>query len=294
MAELPLSILVVEDDDDTRDAIALSVRELGYRCAVAGNGNQALQQMEDEAFDIVLSDWRMPELEGNELCRRLRASQAETYTYFIMITGLADRDHLLQGLGAGVDDYLVKPVDFDELALRLVAAERVVQSHKKVRRDSEGSFKLARVDALTGVGNRLRMDEDLKALSSEVARYGKRCAIALCDVDFFKRYNDRHGHLAGDDILRDVAQTISSHLRAGDRVYRYGGEEFVIVYPEQSVVEATGACERVRAAVAEKTGVTLSAGVAGAVGGDAKRWLAVADEALYRAKGNGRNRVEAA
>lgn len=294
MAELPLSVLVVEDDEDTRDVITGAVKELGYRACSARDGREALALLETQAFDVVLSDWRMPEIEGTELCQRIREHDNVEYTYFIMITGLTDRDHLLAGLGAGVDDYLMKPVDFDELALRLVAAERVVRSHKRVRRDSEGSFRLARVDALTGVGNRLRMEEDLKALSSDVVRYAKRGAIALCDVDHFKRYNDRHGHLAGDEILRKVADTIQKELRAGDRVYRYGGEEFVIVFPEQPVTEATAACERVRAAVADRCGITLSAGVADVRGPDPKTWLAAADEALYRAKNNGRNRVEAA
>jgi diguanylate cyclase (GGDEF)-like protein len=287
-------VLVVEDDDESRDVIGGAVRDLGYRCTTASDGAEARALLERNTFDVVVSDWRMPGLEGTELCRYIRSHDTGEYTYFIMVTGLNDRDHLLAGLSAGANDYLVKPLDFDELTLRLHNAEQVIEAQKKLRRDSEGSFRLARVDALTGVGNRLRMEEDLRALASDIARYGKRCALALCDVDHFKAYNDLHGHLAGDELLRAIARTVGQVLRAGDHVYRYGGEEFLIVFPEQSVAEATAASERVRAAVAERCGATVSAGVAAASGPDAKTWLAAADEALYRAKESGRNRVEAA
>lgn len=295
MDELPLTVLVVEDDADTREEVGRAVEERGHRWVGATDGVDALRVLKERSFDLVLSDLRMPLMDGLELCRRVRAREDGGYTYFMLMTGLSDREHLLAGLGAGADEYLTKPLDFAEFELRMAAAERVVRSHKKLRRDSEGSFRLARVDALTGVGNRLRMEEDLRALLGEVHRYGKRCALALCDVDHFKRYNDTHGHLAGDDLLRSIAQTIHRMLRAADHLYRYGGEEFVVVFPEQSVAEATAAMERIRAEVAETCGITVSAGVAAPDGAtDPKRWIAAADAALYRAKGGGRNRVEAA
>ncbi len=295
MNELALSVLVVEDDEDTREAIGRAVAERGHAWLGAADGIDALQLLTENTVDLVLSDWRMPRMDGLELCRLVREREDAGYTYFMLMTGLCDREHLLAGLGAGADEYVTKPLDFDEFDLRMAAAERVVRSHKKLRRDSEGSFQLARMDALTGVGNRLRMEEDLRALVGEVRRYGKRCALALADVDHFKKYNDTYGHLAGDDLLRLIAQTIQSKLRSSDRLYRYGGEEFVVVFPEQSVPEATGAMERILAAVAETCRVTVSAGVAASGGAaEAKEWIAAADAALYRAKGSGRNRVEAA
>lgn len=294
MNELPLCVLVVEDDVDTREEIGRAVAELGHRWIGATDGVDAVRLLREHEVDLVLSDLRMPHMDGLDLCRKVR-EQEEGYTYFMLMTGLSDREHLLAGLGAGADEYVTKPLYFDEFALRMAAAERMVRSQKKLRRDSEGSFRLARVDALTGAGNRLRMDEDLRALLGEVERYGKRCALALADVDHFKLYNDTHGHLAGDEMLRKISATIQKMLRASDHLYRYGGEEFVLAFPEQSVSEATSAMERIRAMVAETCGITLSAGVAApGASGDAKEWIAAADAALYRAKGSGRNRVEAA
>lgn len=295
MDELPLSVLVVEDDADTRDAIEHAVADRGHQCFSAMDGLDALRVLGDSQVDVVLSDWRMPRLDGLELCRRVRESAEGDYTYFMLMTGLSDREHLITGLGAGADGYVTKPLDWAEFDARMATAERVVRSQKRLRRDSEGSFRLARIDALTGVGNRLRMEEDVRALLGEVRRYGKRCALALCDIDHFKRYNDTYGHLAGDELLRSVAQTIQAKLRSSDHLYRYGGEEFVITFPEQSVAEGTAAMERIRAAVSEGCGITISAGVAepeNAV--EPTEWIASADVALYRAKDGGRNRVEAA
>jgi diguanylate cyclase (GGDEF)-like protein len=263
-----------------------------------------------EPAAVILSDWRMPRMDGLELCRRTRVDEDDgPYTYFIFMTAFADKDHFVQGLEAGADDYQTKPIDLDELRARPVSAARVVALYRKLaqqnaslRRDSENSFRVARLDALTCVPNRLSMDEDLKVLWSRVKRYGHRYSIAVCDVDRFKRYNDAFGHLAGDDVLRRVAQTIRDELREGDGLYRYGGEEFVIMLAEQALGESLGAMDRVRAAVerlaipaTDGRVVTISAGVAeldGSVDTMPEEWLRRADAALYRAKSSGRNRVE--
>lgn len=145
-------------------------------------------------------------------------------------------------------------------------------------------------------------DEDLDVLWSRAKRYGQRYSVAICDIDHFKKYNDRYGHLAGDQVLRSIAQTIRRALRQGDVLYRYGGEEFVAVLPEQPVVEAASAMNRVRDAIerlgiagAEQGVVTISVGVAeldATIDANLEAWLRRADAALYRAKANGRNRVE--
>jgi two-component system cell cycle response regulator len=152
------------------------------------------------------------------------------------------------------------------------------------------------------LGNRLRLTEDLQSLQSRAERYGHTYAVVVCDVDFFKAYNDRYGHLAGDDVLRRVAATISSGLRNGDSAYRYGGEEFLIVLPEQNAEAAANTADRLRRAV-EDLGiphansppvglVTISAGFATSAGmEDADALLKAADTALYAAKKAGRNRV---
>ncbi len=266
--------------------------------------------LQADRADVVLSDWTLPHMGGVELCRRMRAADGEgAYTYFIFMTGFDDREHFLRGMDAGADDYHTKPVDIEELQARLVSAGRVLALYRKLadknrelRRDSQTSFLAARVDPLTGVGNRLRMDEDLDVLWSRAQRYGHPFAAALCDIDEFKRYNDRFGHVAGDDVLLRVAQTIRKELRQGDSLYRYGGEEFLAVLPNQSLSEAACAMERVRGAIeslavpAPRGIVTISVGVAEldlALDRTLKDWLRRADAALYRAKEAGRNRVDA-
>lgn len=306
---VPLNVLVVDDEDAARQALETAVRLLGYKCRSARDGLEAWEMHQREHADVILSDWQMPRMDGVELCRRTRVDADEgTYTYFIFMTSFGDKDHFLRGMEAGADDYHTKPVDLDELCARLASAGRVVAVYRKLaeknavlKRDSQLSFRVARIDALTQVSNRLSMDEDLKVLWSRAKRYLHRYSIAICDIDRFKRYNDHFGHLAGDDVLRRVAQTIRAQLREGDGLYRYGGEEFVVLLPEQSLAEAARAMDRVRLAV-EHLGiatsrdhvVTISFGVAELelpVDRTPEDWLRRADAALYRAKANGRNRV---
>jgi diguanylate cyclase (GGDEF)-like protein len=308
-----LNVLVVEADDAAREALVTSVRLLGHDCRCARDGLEAWEMHQAERADVIISDWQTPRMDGLELCRRTRVARDKgTYTYFILLASFSDKAHFIRGMEAGADDYHQKPVDLDELRARLVSAARVLGVYRELadknavlRRDSQASFRVARIDALTQVANRLSMEEDLGALWSRVKRYGHRYSIAMIDVDRFKDYNDHFGHVAGDDALRRVASTVREQLRAGDGLYRYGGEEFVVLLPEQTRSVAARAMDRVRAAVeqlaipthGERRILTISLGVAELdLGGDAtwQDWLRRADEALYRAKATGRNRVEAA
>jgi two-component system chemotaxis response regulator CheY len=306
-----LNIIVAEEDDSSRDNLVASVRLLGHRCRAARDGLQAWQMQLDERADAILANLQMPGMDGLELCRRTRvANDNDAYTYFIFMTDLADKDHFLKGMEAGADDYHTKPVDIDELRARLVSASRVVALYKRLaeqnavlRRDSQTSFRQARTDALTQVANRLAMEEDFKVLWARAKRYRHRYSLAICDVDTFKAYNDRFGHLAGDEVLRRVAATLREKLREGDGLYRYGGDEFVVLLPEQSLSEAGRALERIRLAVEELAipgvqddrSVTLSFGVAElqqATDASPEDWLRRADAALYKAKSEGRNRLD--
>jgi two-component system cell cycle response regulator len=304
-----LKVLVVDSDPLSRLALQQAVHRLGHECRTAKDGLEAWEILRADRADVVLSDWSLPRMGGVELCRRMRAADGDgAYTYFIFMTGFDDREHFLRGMEAGADDYHTKPVDIEELQARLVSAGRVLSLYRKLannnlqlRRDSQTSFHAARVDPVTGVANRLRMDEDLEVLWSRAQRYGHPFAAALCDIDEFKKYNDHFGHLAGDDVLRRVAQSIRKGLRQGDAFYRFGGEEFLVVLPEQSLSEAMRAMERVRGdierlAIPAHTGVlTISVGVAEldlAVDHTLKDWLRRTDAALYQAKEGGRNRVE--
>jgi two-component system cell cycle response regulator len=306
-----LSVLVVDDEDATRHTLVHAVSLLGHDCRSASDGFEAWEMHQTDHADVILCDWKMPRMDGLELCLRVRAAEVEgAYTYFIFVTGFDDKEHFLRGMEAGADDFHSKPVDIDELQARLASAGRVVSLYRRLaqktselRRDSQASFQLARVDALTGIGNRLRMDEDLGVLWSQVQRYPRKYALSLSDIDEFKKYNDHFGHVAGDEVLRRVAQTLRSGLRQGDMLYRYGGEEFVAVLPEQSLAEAACAMDRLRrdverlaiTTVGAPRVVTISIGVAEfdpAHDRSLEDWLRRTDAALYQAKNGGRNRVE--
>ncbi len=307
-----LDILIADDDESTRELIGRKLTKLGHRCRLAADGLQALELLSRRPADVVVSDWDMPGMTGAELCTKLRKVGDEApYTYFVILTSFDDRDHLLGGMAAGADDYQRKPVNLDELEARLMSASRVVALHRRLetrtaelRDDTHRLYAASRTDALTGAGNRLRLDEEVETLLSRAQRYGHKCSLAICDLDFFKSFNDELGHVAGDEALRRVAEGMRGTLRASDTLYRYGGEEFVVLLIEQTVGEATRAMERMRAAIerlaipSPATGgaLTISIGVA-EVDPDADHtpdeWIARADHALYEAKDLGRNRVQA-
>ena len=308
-----MKILIAEDDAVSRTILHRAVEKFGHECLAAEDGQKAWElYRETPEVDAIISDWMMPGMDGLELCRKVREeAKPRGYTYFIFLTALGDRDHLRIGLEAGADDYLFKPLDRDELQVRLISARRVTELHRRLafqnvelEKLNRELFEQSREDALTQLGNRLRLRDELEALRGRVQRYDHNYSAVLCDVDHFKPYNDHYGHLAGDEVLRKVAQTIAAHCRSGDTAYRYGGEEFLIILPEQDRDSAVEVADRLRQAV-EELGipheakdppgvVTISAGVAALPAGTSKsaaNLLGDADAALYRAKQSGRNRV---
>jgi two-component system, cell cycle response regulator len=308
-----LRILIAEDDAVSRTILHRAVEKFGHECLAAEDGERAWEiYRETSGVDAIISDWMMPGMDGLELCSKVRGEERNGYTYFIFLTALGDRNHLHMGLEAGADDYLSKPLDRDELQVRLISARRVTELHRRLAFQNgelevlnRKLFEQSREDPLTRLGNRLRLREEFEALRGRVERYGHNYSAVLCDVDYFKLYNDHYGHLAGDEVLQKVAETIADHCRSGDTAYRYGGEEFLIILPEQSQESATAIADRLRRAVEDlripheaKEGpppvVTISAGVASLSAGankSADALLGEADTALYRAKQSGRNRV---
>jgi two-component system, cell cycle response regulator len=307
-----LRILIAEDDAVSRTILHRAVEKFGHECLAAEDGERAWEiYRETSGVDAIISDWMMPGMDGLELCSKVRGEERNGYTYFIFLTALGDRNHLHMGLEAGADDYLSKPLDRDELQVRLISARRVTELHRRLAFQNgelevlnRKLFEQSREDPLTRLGNRLRLREEFEALRGRVERYGHNYSAVLCDVDYFKLYNDHYGHLAGDEVLQKVAETIADHCRSGDTAYRYGGEEFLIILPEQSQESATATADRLRRAVEDMRIpheandppgiVTISAGVATLSAGANKSadvLLGEADAALYHAKQSGRNRV---
>jgi two-component system chemotaxis response regulator CheY len=300
-------ILIADDSATPRLILKRELEKLGHECRVAKDGIQAWDAFRQGGAEVVISDWMMPGMDGPELCRRLRADASAPYAYFIILTSLEDRESVVEGMQAGADDFLTKAFSHDELKARLIAAERVTELHRRLAhqqaelgRLNAELFGTSRTDYLTGVGNRLRQDEDLAVLGARARRYGQTFCVALFDVDRFKAYNDTFGHLAGDEALRSIAETFVAESRDVDTVYRYGGEELLIVFPEQELDQAAVAAERVRSkvealAIPHAHGVvTVSAGIAAVEpgdGADVGALLKRADASLYEAKESGRNRV---
>src|SRR5215213_1332749 len=200
-----MRVLIAEDSAMGRLLLQRAVEAMGHTCLVATDGLSAWELFESENPDVVISDWMMPGLEGPELCRRIRSRPDAPYVYFVFLTVFREKEHALVGIQAGADDYLTKPLDPRDLKICLIAAERVISVHRglaqktaELERANRELFESARTDALTHVGNRLRLHEDLDRLDSRVARYGYAYAVAMCDLDHFKAYNDALGHPAGD------------------------------------------------------------------------------------------------
>jgi two-component system, cell cycle response regulator len=308
-----MQILIAEDDPITRLLLELTIQKHGHQCFSAEDGLQAWQLFQNQSVDVIISDWMMPGIDGIELCHRVRGHAKEGYTYFIFLTALADKAHLLEGISMGADDYLVKPLDPNDLKIRLLVATRITGLHrelaiKKAELESLNVelYRQARRDSLTQLRNRLALSEDMEEISAISSRYNQNYCMVMCDIDYFKKYNDRYGHLAGDEVVRRVAGALKDTCRKGDKIYRYGGEEFLIILPYQSLASGEIAAEHYRKAVENlaithelnlpEGLVTLSLGVAVLFPGDIQnmdRCLQEADQALYLAKEAGRNRVAA-
>jgi diguanylate cyclase (GGDEF)-like protein len=222
-----------------------------------------------------------------------------------LLTGKGGRQHLVAGLEAGADDYLVKPCDPEELRARLAAGRRILRLQDHYLASQEALRDLAAHDPLTGLWNRAGLIDRLDRELARVRRGGSSLAVVIADLDHFKLVNDRYGHLAGDEVLRSAARRMQETLRPYDTAGRYGGEEFLLILPDCDRENAVRLAERVRQRIRGEPvdtddaaiPLTVSLGVAVArpgVSSDATSLIAAADQALYRAKETGRDRVEVA
>jgi two-component system cell cycle response regulator len=296
-----MKVILADDDAVTRHLLQVSLTRWGYDVEAFADGRAAWAFL-DAATEptLVILDWMMPGLDGLDVCRRLRAQAREPYVYVLMITGRADRKDIVEGLKAGADDFMVKPVDRDELRARVSVGERIVRLQTELIAARQTMVQLATIDSLTNLPNRAAI---LSTLAKEVNRAGREqipISVAVADLDHFKRINDTYGHAVGDIALREGGARLQSRLRSYQPVGRIGGEEFLIVLPKCDASMAELVLERARAAVSEtpitangaSIHLTCSFGSATLWPGDDRdldAFVQAADRALYAAKATGRN-----
>lgn len=274
----------------------------GYEVVAVENGRQAQAQLETHSFQLVLTDWSMPEMDGEALVRWIRQAGSEEYIYVIVLTGERDKAHLTQAFDAGADDYVTKPFDREELLARLRVGKRILQLQASMLETERQLREIADRDGLTDLLNRRALDARLSEAFSYFRRRGRPLSIALLDLDHFKRVNDDFGHPAGDAVLRETARRVPEAVRGYDTLGRYGGEEFLLILPDTVAWSARLVAERVRQVIGQTPVVHEDRiiKISGSVGvvtvgvgfqGELHQVVAAADGALYEAKRRGRDRV---
>ncbi len=298
------TILLAEDDPVTRMLMTRFLKKAGYEVDAVANGSEALDRMTTRYYPMLVTDWEMPEMDGVALCKAVRNMQLDGYVYALLLTARDSKEHIIAGLEAGADDYLVKPVHEAELIARLNAGRRILDLEQSLRAANQRNRILSITDALTGAYNRRYLMEQLPRELERSRRYAYPLSVLMCDVDHFKKINDMRGHAAGDEVLQQFAARAQKFIRTNsDWVARYGGEEFLIILPETPHEGAMQVADKLRELIsatpfATRTGdcvVTASFGVAstGPNGPDillkVDALIRTADECLYQSKQGGRN-----
>lgn len=300
-------ILVVEDNPDVRKLLELTLRQASHEVVTAQNGAEALQRYQQQFFPIMITDWIMPEMNGLELCQELRQQALPGYVFILILTAKDSHHDIIAGLEAGADDYLVKPFVRAELLARLKTAKRILTLEQTLKVANEEIKELSITDALTGCYDRGHLHERLPGEIKRARRNAQPLSIIMCDLDRFKIINDTYGHQAGDLVLKAFAHNLKAAIRDDvDLVFRYGGEEFVILLSDTAPADAITLAERIRAMVAatpielpdKQLRFTASFGITGfrKLRRDEmvsmERLIEQADQHLYACKQAGRNRVK--
>jgi two-component system cell cycle response regulator len=295
-------VLVVDDRAGSYERI-VSTLSAEHTVDVETNPNEALFHAAEGNYDLVIVSLGLKDFDGLRLCSQIRSLERTRNVPILAVAEADNHARLMRGLEIGVNDYLVRPIDRNEMLARARTQVKKKRYSEQLRDNVQKSVEMAITDGLTGLFNRRYMETHLATLVDQAAERGKPIAVLVLDIDYFKSINDTHGHDCGDDVLREFALRIRKCIRNIDLACRYGGEEFVMVMPETDRAVATMVAERLRRRIASEPfsiaqgtrsiEVTISIGIAAANGADdnAAAMLKRADQALYRAKRDGRNRV---
>ncbi len=290
--------VLIVDDSPSNLMILGEVLTQEYEVYVASSGRDALKKAALNMPDIILLDIMMPDIDGYEVCRRLKADEATEKIPVIFITSMNSEEDEVKGLSFGAVDYITKP-----FRLPIVLAR--IKTHLELKAKTDILENISSRDGLTGIFNRRRFDEGLTTEWKKAMRQKQPLSLIILDLDFFKLYNDNYGHLAGDECLKAVAETISATIkRAGDLAARYGGEEFVVLLPNTPQNDSVYIAEKIKKNVEElqiehkysliASHITISLGVSTVIPEQNKEHqtlIDMADKALYQAKQAGKNTV---
>lgn len=296
-------ILMVEDRPHSSDRVIAALRSL-HHVQVETEAQEALFKAAQGNFDLAAISLNLRDFDPLRLCSQLRSLESTRSLPILLIADADDRDRLLRGLDLGVNDYILRPIDRNEMVARVRTQLRRKRYADMMRENVQAAIELALIDPLTGLKNRRFLESHLAAVIDQAAHRGQPASLMILDIDHFKVINDTFGHDAGDAVLKQFAQRIKNVVRGADLVCRLGGEEFVVVMPETPIETAEKIAERLRRAIESEefsidlagrsTPVTTSIGIAERGGGsDSDALLRRADKALYRSKSLGRNRVTA-
>jgi two-component system cell cycle response regulator len=295
-------VLIVDDRKSSYERMMKTLAS-EHTVAVQADPNKALFHAAEGNYDLLIVSLGMQNFDGLRLCSQVRSLERTRSLPILAVAEADNNQQLVRGLEIGINDYLIRPIDKNEMLARVRTQIKKKRYTERLRDNVQMSIEMAITDALTGLFNRRYMETHLATLVEQASARGKPIAVLVVDIDYFKRVNDSHGHDAGDDVLHEFALRIRKAIRNIDLACRYGGEEFVIVMPETNMAVATMVAERLRRRIASEPftvqngarslEITISIGIAAldGVGDNAAAILKRADTALYRAKRDGRNRV---
>jgi diguanylate cyclase (GGDEF)-like protein len=302
------TILVADDEPVNRALIQRRLQREGYRVLTAQNGREAVEKTAEALPDLAILDVMMPEMDGLEACRLIKENERTRDIPVIFLSARDETEMKVSGLSLGANDYISKPFKAEELIARVDVAIRLKRERDQLRTSAEEATARAEMaqeramtDALTGLLNRYGLQHVLAREHAEARRYDRPLSCLVIDLDNFKTINDTYGHAAGDLALQQIASILKEAVRRSDTVFRYGGEEFLVLLPETDLDGATALGEKIRASASSRPfgdgerifNLTLSAGASSLCAGESGNdMIARADMALYQAKEQGRNRVE--
>lgn len=292
-------ILIIDDDLDFQKMIKLLLGLNNYEVETADDGYKGLEKIKNGNFDLILLDVMMPGITGFDVCRAIRIKDSEIP--IILLTAKGEKEDFLEGINSGANDYITKPFEIEVLMAKIRSLLRVKELQDELKRTNKILENLAITDGLTGVFNHRHFYNKLNEEFERAKRYNSHLSLIMLDLDFFKKVNDKYGHVVGDSVLVEMTQIVMSNIRKNDIFARYGGEEFVLLLPHTNKIGAMQEAERIRKSIEshhfaniEKRGeITLSMGVVTYPDkfiNNPEDMVKFADAALYEAKRKGRNR----